>query len=482
MKNQVNNTLTLHPFVAVLVSLDLEHWSRNTTNTTEVGLSIFNSRDLRRVVASLALGPHGEHLLQTGRFYHFRISQNTHMIKDARTPGAKVGGVFGQTRFASQGKMNAILDRLFHQPIQGVPELQGCYRPIVVLGHDISHDLKNLRENSIRFDLNAADHVVKFIDTQRLVRDTGEWMPPVRSNNIGLRKLIESYNFSHDGAHDAAVDAARTAVCAIQILLKHFAKSDAHIWNDCHKAKTDTSKSMQQVASDLEVYSRNNFVEIGGSVLYCSTCGSTAHMEVSCPNIGSLHCGYCAFQNRPTEASTHVEMHCTWRADQGAAQKRVDDQIAKRARTVKAQRPRGGHLSGRGNHHRPLDPSRGDDNLFYPSHSRWSSSDRKASYGRSGERGNSLIVPQRISPLPIEQAQSPQNRNSGSHSDTQYHARSLAEHSQNSQQRGEATAQNDGERPGTTSFPSNHRPSHPGDHNTAWDPYATVNPVYDSSH
>lgn len=60
-----------------VVCFDLESWARNHQKLTEIGISAFDSRDMRALSNP---GVHGEELLKQVYFYHARIGENAHLI------------------------------------------------------------------------------------------------------------------------------------------------------------------------------------------------------------------------------------------------------------------------------------------------------------------------------------------------------------------------------------------------------------------
>lgn len=149
--------------------------------------------------------------------------------------------------------------------------------------------------------------VIKYVDTQDLIRNTGEWTHA--HNRIGLKVLIERMGFDHTNGHIAANDPGRTAIFAFQIALRFFVDSRP----DCKRAIDQASKTMQEVANDLETHSRDTYQEIGGSRQYCTKCGSHAHMVSDCTST-SMFCGDCQSEGRTDKMRTHIETHCPEKA------------------------------------------------------------------------------------------------------------------------------------------------------------------------
>jgi hypothetical protein len=317
----------------IVIAIDLEHWSENTDHTTEVGMCQLLSTAVRPITASGTLGDHGQKILETGRYYLYRLQENVHL------PNSNfwARNVFGQERLVSAQEMQNILGRSLRQPITGVAGLEGCFCPVILLGHALNHDLTNLRDKTVSFDFAAQKMVAKYIDTQQLVRDAGTWTQV--NNNIGLKKLVEELGFEHGpfDAHGAANDAGKTMICAVQIAL-NWMKAAPRSHAGSIRAKYRTTKNMKVVVSEIERNSRldQNYHDIGGRTTYCSICGSLTHNIADCPNWLSQWCTHCEDKARDLPAPcyldaavTHRIVHCGFKAE--------DDAIARRARHAAAR-------------------------------------------------------------------------------------------------------------------------------------------------
>jgi hypothetical protein len=320
----------------IVICLDCEHWSNNTDETTEVGVATFSRQDVLPIAATGDFGDHGEHLMQQVRFHLFRLIETSHLPNQNPESRGVEGNRFGQGRFVTFAEARQILTDLFVQPINTIPGLKGNY-PIVVLGHDVGHDLDNLKSKAIAFDMEPIGTVVRYIDTQVLVRNKGYWMMP-RNEQVGLKRMVEDLSFEHSDSHTAANDAGRTVISAFQIVLggdscKRFAR-----------------KSMKQVADDLERYSVDNFGEsLGGAEKYCFKCGTVGHMKQDC-QATDLHCDECKQNECEIEpGDEHVTEHCLCVANSKALVRREKDAAARALKKPKMRHPsRGGFYSNWG--------------------------------------------------------------------------------------------------------------------------------------
>lgn len=299
----------------IVVCLDCEHWSNNTEETTEVGIATFSRQDVVSLVNEGDFGDFGEHLMQQVQFYLLRLIETSHLPNQNPQSRGVLGNRFGKGRFVTFAQARQIMHDLFVQPIKGVPGLEGNH-PIVVLGHDVSHDKKNLKHKAIDFDMDPLGTVVRYIDTQVLARQMHSWNMP-RKEQIGLKRLVENLSFEHSDPHTAANDAGRTLICAFQIGLGK------------HACRNHPKYRMLEVATDIERYSVTNFKSIGGVEEYCWRCGQPGHMKSACTATG-LHCDECKSNKCQLEPDEeHISAHCMCVANNKAAQRRERDALAR---------------------------------------------------------------------------------------------------------------------------------------------------------
>ncbi|KAF1850072.1 uncharacterized protein K460DRAFT_422461 [Cucurbitaria berberidis CBS 394.84] len=318
----IANELANH---TIVVCLDCEHWSTNSDETTEIGIGTFSTQSMFPLVQGDNLGDHGENLMKRIKFYLLRTIETSHLPKTNPNSRGVEGNRFGQGRFVTFSEARNILHNVFAQPITDVNSLKGYNHPIVVLGHDISHDKDNLKEKDVAFDIDALGTVVRYIDTQVLARDVKFWLKP--KEKIGLANLVKSLWFEHSDSHTAANDVGRTVISAVQLALHR------------HTCKRNCNKTMLEVATKIEDHSRLNFASIGGSTLYCWKCGSHNHMHINCRATG-LHCNECWSKGRYQEARTHITLHCMHLAWEKATARRQRHDQARAAYALARQPPR----------------------------------------------------------------------------------------------------------------------------------------------
>jgi hypothetical protein len=289
----------------VVICIDIEHYTLNSDEMTEIGVTILHTQDVLSYAQAGNFGDHGDNLMRKLKFHFLRLREKAHLpTTDANSRGP-AGNRFGYERFVTFDQARTLLRQLLVQPIAGVNGLQGFNRPIVILGHSIAHDREHLNTKDLGLDIDGFGTIIKYIDTQEIARDTGNWWNDV--DNIGLNSLVSKLGFTHSDAHTACNDATRTMMCAIIMALPQTASKNC-------------ARPVQQVASELEVYSRTHFVPLGGTARYCSRCSSTGHNTKICDATG-LQCGECLSRGLNQEATTHVELHCPIVRDEVAAER-----------------------------------------------------------------------------------------------------------------------------------------------------------------
>ena len=235
--------------------------------------------------------------------------QKSHLLTS--NPGSRgpAGNRFGEGRFVTFEGARQYLRQLMVQPITGNNLLKGFKHPIVIMGHAVGHDREHLMGKDLGFNMGALGTVVKFIDTQTIARELGHWLDP--QEFIGLDRLVAKLDFEHKDPHTAANDAGRTIMCGMLLVL------DEDVRKGC-------SRSIEQVASDAEHYSRNTFVGLAGTREYCCKCGSTQHMYTECkvPK-EDLYCAECEARGLTNDDTIwgHITLHCVIKRDEVAAER-----------------------------------------------------------------------------------------------------------------------------------------------------------------
>jgi hypothetical protein len=289
----------------VLVCVDIEHYTLNSDEMTEIGVTILRAQNVISYAQAGNFGDHGDNFMKKLKFHFLRLREKAHLPTTNAHSRGPAGNRFGYERFVTFEQARAMLRQLLVQPITGVNGLQGYNHPIVILGHAIAHDRDHLNTKDLGLDIDSLGTIIRYVDTQEMVRDIGSWWNDV--DDVGLRSLVPKLGFAHSDAHTACNDAARTMMCAILMALPRIARKNC-------------ARPMQQVAFELEAFSRAHFVPLGGSARYCTRCSSTGHNTEFC-NATGLQCAQCLSRSLYQEATTHVELHCPIVRDEVAAER-----------------------------------------------------------------------------------------------------------------------------------------------------------------
>ncbi|KAF1850071.1 uncharacterized protein K460DRAFT_326583 [Cucurbitaria berberidis CBS 394.84] len=308
----------------VVVGIDTEAWTKNTDEMTEIGLAVFERKDMLGNEGGYEhLGDFGEELLKKITFHHLRIVETAHLKTSAEWMKGAEGNRFGHSRFVTFAEARVILDSLFSQPIDSSdPELKGCKKPVVLLGHAMYHDEENIKKSGgLEYDLFKYGTIVKEVDTQPLAKATHTWFDQCAPNNdVGLDTLTKRLGFEHEDAHTACNDAARTVISAIQMVLP----------KQCREGR---EKDMQAVAWEIEEHSRDTPSSTWGSKLCCTRCGGRDHQDKEGERCTvPVHCKACAQFDVGKEEehwTTHMEMYCPHIANYKAWTRRRDDALRK---------------------------------------------------------------------------------------------------------------------------------------------------------
>ena len=304
----------------VAICVDTEAWTSNTDEPTEVGLAYLE----RKHVVGVKPGEHGVNFLKQLQFFHLRLLENTHLKSNNKESRGAEGNRFGHSRFVAIDEAKDCMDELFNQYITDKPELAGCKRPVILIGHALLHDEKNIKR--LDYDFSRHGNLVAKVDTQPLVRDVNMWSPPPTApkNMISLQNLCDQVvKFKHEDPHTACNDAARTMICAIWLALPT-------------QFRQHPEQKMQQIATDLEQHSKSTSHAHWGTEHHCTRCGGRDHSNDGTCEV-PVECAACARFDAPTigrasKLYTHIEQHCTAVADFKAWARRYVDAAKKNRR------------------------------------------------------------------------------------------------------------------------------------------------------
>ncbi|KAJ4353547.1 uncharacterized protein N0V89_005277 [Didymosphaeria variabile] len=265
----------------VVNCIDTEHYERDRSKLTEIGINAFTSGDLRQYIGNP--GPHGENLLKQIYYYHFRMLPNAHCVNKDFCPGNPERNRFGHTRFATHAEGKAMLEECFYWDVTaGKPQDGKC--PTVVIGHALHNDTDGLAR-TIGFEPQAAETVVAVLDTQQMAREMGIYNSRGPQHEIGLRNLSAHFDIPYRDPHTAGNDAAYTTISAIYMALYG-------------RAKLTFPKSVLQVVNDVETSSRQYSINRHGIPRYCTRCHAKNHFVSDCHKY-IPPCEKCQAQRKP---------------------------------------------------------------------------------------------------------------------------------------------------------------------------------------
>jgi hypothetical protein len=328
----------------LVVGIDTEAWTWNTDEMTEIGIVIAEYKDGSKLKGHF--GDYAENVLKKMKYHHLRICEHAHLKSHTKWRRGAEGNRFGKSRFVTFAEARDILDAIFNQPIvSDDPDLAGMKRPVVLVGHALSHDKDNFQKLGLQYDFKQNGTVVAEIDTQQLVKELKAWTHPVCSNNdIGLDTLCqEVFGFAHADPHTALNDAARTVICAVNLALRN--------WDKRYKTK----KTMQEVALRIEQHSQHVCESKWGTEFCCTRCGGRDHNNDQdlCKTV--VHCAACErfdetrwFGNdidKTKHIGSHIEQYCLHVAEFNAWKRRVFDAARKNNRLPHGPPPATHHPS-----------------------------------------------------------------------------------------------------------------------------------------
>ena len=231
-----------YPFdnTVIFICIDVEVWEKNQHSITEIGVSILDTLDLIGI-------PPGRNAMNWEpkiHKYHFRITENSHLVNCRYVQGCPDRFEFGQSEFISIKDAPAILTSIFTPP-STLPSHQRAahYTPpkhaftsatgerlmppsrnVVLVGHDVQNDISYLRNLLEDFDplfpnkgigASPTSPVIDVLDTAALDQ--------VLSRDLETKKLavlLSQFKITGWNLHNAGNDAAYTLHVLLAMTLK----------------------------------------------------------------------------------------------------------------------------------------------------------------------------------------------------------------------------------------------------------------------
>lgn len=274
-----------------LICIDTESYTDNTDELTELGIVQlkYSQADSTRNP-----GEHGLLLLKQMAFLQFCVVENAHLVSGPKE------NHYGHPRWTTFGELGMILHGIINKRITTNKELEGCVEPVVLLGHDLKHDIRHLQKSALQYDISSQRSIVATVDTQVLAKEVGLYHPSAKTAKeqatlqIGLLDLAQAIGFEHKLLHTACYDAASTIICAIHIALPKDLSNPGN-----------ANLTLQGVVDQVKVASTQKTPPFG-TVHCCARCSNRSHSKSDCTEIVS--CDAC--KKFDTHQTSHTDEHC----------------------------------------------------------------------------------------------------------------------------------------------------------------------------
>ncbi|KAK4165304.1 good for full DBP5 activity protein 2 [Cladorrhinum sp. PSN259] len=196
----LNQPMTIKPEGSVLfVCIDIEAYEFNQELITEVGISVL---DTTRLVG-VAPGVNGQNWFPLIESRHIRIEENIWAVNRKYVQGCADRFDFGNTEFIKEKEIAKVVEEIIDHARFGPAGLNPEPRPVVLVFHDSSADIKYLEKCG--YNVYAADNVIDMMDTKDMHQYT------LRTNNPGsLEKALGYLGIPCKNLHNAGNDAAYT--------------------------------------------------------------------------------------------------------------------------------------------------------------------------------------------------------------------------------------------------------------------------------
>lgn len=206
----------------VLIAVDLEACEQNHNAITEIGISVLDTIDLIGIPA----GDKGVHWKKKIRSKHFRIDEYRNYRHQIWLSGNPDGfePEFGTSEFISLKEAPSIVAECFRLDVPKWPvpldrHQVGCLslhpsgkRNIVLVGHDIEHDIKYLQK--LGYNPKNLPNLIDIVDTATLYK---AWKH--ESQKKSLKGILSEFDITAWGLHNAGNDARYTLECAVMIAM-----------------------------------------------------------------------------------------------------------------------------------------------------------------------------------------------------------------------------------------------------------------------
>lgn len=169
----------------LLVAIDIEAWERNANKVTEIGLAIYNPKELQNSILPII------------KQFHIIVEEHQRMFNGRYCPNNKHNFMGGISYTLNLAESKKFIESIILRYIRDNGE------DIVLVGHHIEGDLKWLRNIGVQFPQETP-----IIDTARIYRLTYE-------SGGSLRGILRLVGIPHGYLHNAANDAYYTLLASL---------------------------------------------------------------------------------------------------------------------------------------------------------------------------------------------------------------------------------------------------------------------------
>nr|POF15218.1 putative nucleolar protein c2c4.08 [Quercus suber] len=187
----------------IIIAFDVEAWENSPNPITEVGIATLDTRDLR----GIAPGRVGEEWQKHIRARHFRINEYKSVKNHRFVQGCPADFRFGKSEFVNKNQMVPLLSSCFKHPFNKVTSAAipspNDIRNVILLGHDISQDIKYLSQ--LGFNVTNRANVLEAMDTTVMYR---AYTHDPNSRSLGA--ILVDFDLTGWHLHNAGNDAVYT--------------------------------------------------------------------------------------------------------------------------------------------------------------------------------------------------------------------------------------------------------------------------------
>ncbi|KAI0552959.1 hypothetical protein F4679DRAFT_533085 [Xylaria curta] len=185
------------------VSFDVEAYERDTRVVTEIGFAVLDTDD----IIDVHPGERGENWFPLVQAYHFRIKERSYIVNSEFVQGCPEAFDFGKSEMVAIKDIKKAVGKIL-----GDDESEDR-RPVILVGHDISHDLNYLLR--IGYNPWRVPQIVDEVDTKTMFQRI-QRSPDGR----GLATVCAQLGIPGFHYHNAGNDAVYTLRATIAIAIK----------------------------------------------------------------------------------------------------------------------------------------------------------------------------------------------------------------------------------------------------------------------